>query len=1248
MPQRPGHPAEVTPARVLSCASIFLLCGATLASASLFAPRPGTVDRSIAMIAADFDRDGVQDLAIANFEAGTISILINQQDGTFAPQASSPSLVGPATFSSPTNGPLAMAVGELNPGDVDGDGVLNAVDNCPNVYNPPDPVTGKQADADGDGIGDACAILGTDSMGNPVMLDTDGDMIADFNPTTHSLDNCPLTYNPSQADFDNDKVGDACSTSPDLVVLGTTLGAGSTLGIIRTRINDGAGGLNALFSKVGGVGSADIVLADFNNDGKLDMVASNSQSNNLQLFNGSADGTFGPQQLLGSSGGPEGMAVGDFNGDFGCNLASSSSFNRCDLAVANRAADTVSLYLNTGSGLPAQPTVVLPPTTGHLPTSLLSGALNNDPFSDLVALEQGGSGDGMVEIFLGAASGSMTSVQQIDLGSGHVPFRGVLADLNMDGVLDLAVTDFSFGQLLLFKGNGDGTFTLMKTLGGMVNPAAVVSLDYDPNDPAGPDPDLAVLDFATNRVELFKYGPALDFAPAPTSPVSPWMDRPSVLKPETTDLTIYGADRDTGNDVVLLHRIPPRIDVLSGIGNGLFRLTPPIPLKGPSGATGFVLGDLREDNFFDLAVLDQAGSTLTVVTGDRASLPVERETVTIPGGPPASATIGSLISGAADYDRDTVPDVRDDCPTVYNPPGCTGTCGAPAALCNDPVLTPADCVLTDPFTGQCDSDGNGIGDACQLLNASCAVLDSDGDLKDDYDSSAISLIAPGSPDFDRDTVPNALDNCPTVFNLPDSNGNQDPRPCQGIGDTDGDGVLDYDPISGQHDNCPLVYNPGQEDNDNDGVGNACVLAAALDNCPWTANGSQSDTGFNGTIPVGTRGNNIGDACDFPVNDIAVVSPGSGTVSLLTGDSSGNFRTGAIPSITGLSNPSSAVIAPLTLQCDPVSGGACITRPTTDILVAERHNQPDPTDDDLRFFHGNGTGFFANFGSIAARGDPSDLQLISAQRVCPNPAGPVPGTHFDLSGKSNLVVAAEPGTSSLEVFLPGTNGITTPPAGQPLPVDGTLVDFTHFDLNLDGIEDLIALSTDAGSPPASVVTIYMGMGNGLYFTDPSLNVAGLKNGATKIAGGFIDIATSTVLPDLAIFNEADAQPLILLNIMAERADVDGSRRVDGFDLALLARAFGSNRGEDFTVQSTTGTLSQSGTGYTSLVLGSGSPVFGQDLCHLADPTQPTSSCTCNGNFDPLTGFYGLPVDINLDGQVDGTDLALLASLFGRSL
>lgn len=80
------------------------------------------------------------------------------------------------------------------PPDVDQDGVPDAEDNCPNVPNP------DQADADGDGIGDAC-----DPTPWP---DEDGDTIPD------TEDNCPTVANPDQADVDGDGVGDACDNCP--------------------------------------------------------------------------------------------------------------------------------------------------------------------------------------------------------------------------------------------------------------------------------------------------------------------------------------------------------------------------------------------------------------------------------------------------------------------------------------------------------------------------------------------------------------------------------------------------------------------------------------------------------------------------------------------------------------------------------------------------------------------------------------------------------------------------------------------------------------------------------------------------------------------------------------------------------------------------------------------------------------------------------------------------------------------------
>jgi large repetitive protein len=103
--------------------------------------------------------------------------------------------------------------GDPSADDSDGDGIANAMDNCPNVFNPIRPMDGgKQADADGDGVGDACDVCPRDADSTTCTMfdpdDSDGDGVK------NGMDNCPTVANMDQADSDNDGKGDACDTCP--------------------------------------------------------------------------------------------------------------------------------------------------------------------------------------------------------------------------------------------------------------------------------------------------------------------------------------------------------------------------------------------------------------------------------------------------------------------------------------------------------------------------------------------------------------------------------------------------------------------------------------------------------------------------------------------------------------------------------------------------------------------------------------------------------------------------------------------------------------------------------------------------------------------------------------------------------------------------------------------------------------------------------------------------------------------------
>jgi imidazolonepropionase-like amidohydrolase len=99
-------------------------------------------------------------------------------------------------------------------GDMDGDGVADASDNCPNVFNPVRPMdNGMQPDTDADGVGDAC---------DPCPLDANTTTCTTFDPNDtdgdghpNASDNCPNVANPDQADADGDGKGDLCDACPN-------------------------------------------------------------------------------------------------------------------------------------------------------------------------------------------------------------------------------------------------------------------------------------------------------------------------------------------------------------------------------------------------------------------------------------------------------------------------------------------------------------------------------------------------------------------------------------------------------------------------------------------------------------------------------------------------------------------------------------------------------------------------------------------------------------------------------------------------------------------------------------------------------------------------------------------------------------------------------------------------------------------------------------------------------------------------
>jgi hypothetical protein len=186
-----------------------------------------------------------------------------------------------------------------------------------------------------------------------------------------------------------------------------------------------------------------LVVGDFNADGNLDVAVSVlgpveplCAAPTLSVFLGKGDGTFRPRVDYRSGCDPDWVAVGDFNRD-----------GKQDLVTADFLDNTLSIFLGNGDGT-FQPRLVQAAPRDL--TAVAVGDFNRDGKDDLATANDAGQ---IVGVLLGNGDGTFRSA--VPYGQTGQAEWLVVEDFNHDGVLDLAVAN---GQISVFLGNGDGTF----------------------------------------------------------------------------------------------------------------------------------------------------------------------------------------------------------------------------------------------------------------------------------------------------------------------------------------------------------------------------------------------------------------------------------------------------------------------------------------------------------------------------------------------------------------------------------------------------------------------------------------------------------------------------------------------------------------------------------------------------------------------------------------------------------------------
>jgi hypothetical protein len=335
------------------------------------------------MVNADLNNDGTDELIVANTsetESG-FSLLFNQGDGSFDL---------PIDFITDS---FSSGVGDdpsLDVGDIDGDGNIDLITVNPETNE--------------------VSIYFNDGNGN---LST---------PSTFETGDRPVISETTDVDSDG---------NTDIVLINSEFDEfgvgyeGDSISVLFNRTD------NNVFTLIAGEGVNDVVAADLDGDGDLDLATANQVGDTVSVLFNLGNVLFTSPLTFDVGDRPVSIVADDFDGN-----------GSIDLATSDFGSDTVSILRNSGNGIFA-PAILY--DANDVPSTMSAGDIDGDGDPDLVMrnsvfFEDGEREGNSISVLLN--NGDATFNPPVSFTVGDVPVGLIVEDLDGNNRLDIATSNF--------------------------------------------------------------------------------------------------------------------------------------------------------------------------------------------------------------------------------------------------------------------------------------------------------------------------------------------------------------------------------------------------------------------------------------------------------------------------------------------------------------------------------------------------------------------------------------------------------------------------------------------------------------------------------------------------------------------------------------------------------------------------------------------------------------------------------------